>query len=77
MTMDELAVGLRVIRGPDWNWSKQDGRERHVGTVTRYESSKEVVVIWDSGTMANFASRSLNRQCGHIKYLFSPSLRQS
>lgn len=52
--MDELAVGLRVVRGPDWNWGKQDGGERHVGTVTRYESPKEVVVVWDSGTMANY-----------------------
>ena len=52
--MDELAVGLRVVRGPDWNWGKQDGGEKHVGTVTRYESPKEVVVVWDSGTMANY-----------------------
>lgn len=52
--MDELGVGLRVVRGPDWNWGKQDGGERHVGTVTRYESPKEVVVVWDSGTAANY-----------------------
>ena len=26
-------VGVRVVRGPDWKWGKQDGGEGHVGTV--------------------------------------------
>ncbi len=29
---DEL-VGLRVVRGPDWEWDTQDGGEGFVGTV--------------------------------------------
>ena len=47
-------VGARVIRGPDWKWGKQDGGEGHVGTVRTFESSEEVVVVWDNGTAANY-----------------------
>ncbi|XP_076300738.1 E3 ubiquitin-protein ligase mind bomb 2 isoform X1 [Lasioglossum baleicum] len=28
-----LEVGLRVVRGRDWNWDDQDGGEGHAGTV--------------------------------------------
>jgi hypothetical protein len=31
-TKDEL-VGLRVVRGPNWEWDTQDGGEGSVGTV--------------------------------------------
>ena len=41
-------VGVRVVRGPDWKWGKQDGGEGHVGTVRNFESSE---VVW-SGTTA-------------------------
>ena len=47
-------VGVRVVRGPDWKWDKQDGGEGHVGTVRNFESSEEVVVVWDNGTAANY-----------------------
>ena len=47
-------VGARVLRGPDWKWSKQDGGEGHVGTVRNFESPEEVVVVWDNGTAANY-----------------------
>lgn len=47
-------VGARVIRGPDWKWGKQDGGDGHVGTVRNFESSDEVVVVWDNGTAANY-----------------------
>ena len=47
-------VGARVIRGPDWKWGKQDGGEGHLGTVRNFESSEEVVVVWDNGTAANY-----------------------
>nr|CAG4644619.1 EOG090X02DA [Leptodora kindtii] len=47
-------VGTRVIRGPDWKWGKQDGGEGHVGTVRNFESTEEVVVVWDNGTAANY-----------------------
>ena len=47
-------VGARVVRGPDWKWGKQDGGEGHVGTIRSFESSEEVVVVWDNGTAANY-----------------------
>ncbi|XP_037933778.1 E3 ubiquitin-protein ligase mind-bomb isoform X2 [Teleopsis dalmanni] len=31
-----------------------DGGEGHVGTVRNFESSEEVVVVWDNGTAANY-----------------------
>lgn len=52
LTME--GVGARVIRGPDWKWNKQDGGDGHVGTVRNFESSEEVVVMWDNGTAANY-----------------------
>ena len=30
-------VGVRVVRGPDWKWGKQDGGEGHLGTVRNFE----------------------------------------
>jgi hypothetical protein len=47
-------IGSRVVRGPDWKWGKQDGGEGHVGTIRSFESSEEVVVVWDNGTGANY-----------------------
>ncbi|XP_070491410.1 E3 ubiquitin-protein ligase mind-bomb-like isoform X1 [Chironomus tepperi] len=48
-------VGCRVIRNEkEWKWGKQDGGEGHVGTVRNFESSEEVVVVWDGGTAANY-----------------------
>lgn len=32
----------------------KDGGEGHVGTVRNFESSEEVVVVWDNGTAANY-----------------------
>ena len=47
-------VGYRVVRGPDWNWAKQDGGDGHMGTVRSYENANEVLVEWDNGTAANY-----------------------
>ena len=47
-------VGFRVVRGPDWNWGKQDGGDGHMGTVRSYENANEVLVVWDNGTAANY-----------------------
>lgn len=47
-------VGYRVVRGPDWQWSRQDGGEGRVGTVRGFESRDEVLVLWDNGTAANY-----------------------
>nr|XP_009862485.1 E3 ubiquitin-protein ligase MIB1 [Ciona intestinalis] len=50
----QQGVGSRVVRGPDWKWGRQDGGEGHVGTVRCFESSEEVVIVWDNGTAANY-----------------------
>ena len=58
----EVRVGLRVVRGPDWQWRAQDGGEGHVGTIVelgREDSSnnspaKTAVVQWDCGNRTNY-----------------------
>ncbi len=53
--MESLQIGLRVVRGPHWEWGDVDGGvvEGHVGTVVAMEEPKDggrpVVVQWDSG----------------------------
>lgn len=56
LSVDSLpkGIGVRVVRGIDWKWGKQDGGEGHVGTVQNFESAEEVVVVWDYGTAANY-----------------------
>ncbi len=54
--------GLKVVRGPDWMWSEQDGGQGNVGTV--YVDASEidqmmlrprmVSVIWESGLKAQY-----------------------
>ena len=48
--MAALGLGLRVVRGPDWEWGDQDGGEGYVGTVAGLEEGGGAVVIqWDAG----------------------------
>lgn len=52
--VDQYICGTRVVRGPDWKYSKQDGGEGHVGTVKSFENDtsneqQEVIVTWDHG----------------------------
>ena len=58
-----LQAGLRVVRGPDWNWGDQDGGEGHIGTVVkprvggqqRKTVTRDVVFVrWDNGVVANY-----------------------
>ena len=56
-----MTVGLRVVRGVDWEWKDQDGGEGFVGTVVEvggHGSSKSpentVDVVWDTGVRANY-----------------------
>ena len=58
---EEIKVGLRVVRGPDWVWDNQDGGEGHVGTVVDVEESSfsdgsraAVVVQWDCGERCKY-----------------------
>ena len=61
MSSGYIAVGLRVVRGSDWQWADQDGGQGSVGTVVEIGgqgSSKNpdntVVVVWDSGVRGNY-----------------------
>ena len=49
------ALGIRVVRGPDWEWENQDGGEGYVGTVAGLEEGgREVVVQWDTGQRCRY-----------------------
>ena len=56
----EIYLGLRVVRGPDWEWGDQDGGEGHVGTVVEVgepsvsDGGRAVVVQWDFGERARY-----------------------
>ena len=56
----EPALGLRVVRGPDWDreWGDHDGGEGSLGTVAGLESSGKVIVQWDNGQKSRY-------RCGH------------
>ncbi|XP_025080925.1 E3 ubiquitin-protein ligase MIB2-like isoform X2 [Pomacea canaliculata] len=42
-------VGMRVVRGPDWEGEDSDGGEAHVGTVMEVLGEYSVRVLWDTG----------------------------
>ena len=52
--------GLRVVRGPDWEWGDQDGGEGYVGTVVEVgepsvsDGGRTVVVQWDCGERSRY-----------------------
>jgi len=50
-------VGVRCIRGPDWQWGDQDGGIGHVGTIVEPSgpcAQGTVVVVWDYGFQQNY-----------------------
>ena len=49
-----MEVGLRVVRGPDWEWGDQDGGEGHVGTVVEVEEARAAIVLWDCGQRCRY-----------------------
>ena len=60
LTHMDVDVGLRVVRGPDWEWGDQDGGEGHVGTVVEVgepsvgNGGRAVVVQWDCGERSRY-----------------------
>ena len=55
--MVELALGLRVVRGPNWDlqWGDQDGGEGFVGTVVGLEEGGDAVIVqWDMGQRCRY-----------------------
>jgi E3 ubiquitin-protein ligase mind-bomb len=66
--MCDRQVGIRVVRGPDWEWGDQDGGNGHVGTVVAVGSSDSsdnpvgtVVVLWDKGVKGNYRAGFQNK----------------
>jgi len=60
-SMAGLEVGVRCIRGPDWQWGDQDGGIGHAGTIvfigcTGHPSCPlgTVEVVWDYGFKQNY-----------------------
>ena len=56
-----MKVGLRVVRGDDWDYENQDGGEGFAGTVVEVggqdgskNPEKTVVVVWDTGVCAKY-----------------------
>ena len=51
----EPVLGLRVVRGPDWEWGDQDGGEGFVGTVAGLEEGGGAVIVqWDMGQRCRY-----------------------
>ncbi|KAG7393228.1 E3 ubiquitin-protein ligase mib1 [Phytophthora pseudosyringae] len=53
-----IKVGDRVVRGPDWKWSNQDGENGSLGTVERISTwggvkGSGVTVRWDTNQRVN------------------------
>lgn len=53
-----IRIGDRVVRGPDWKWSNQDGEKGSVGTVERISTwggvqGSGVTVRWDKNQRVN------------------------
>jgi hypothetical protein len=46
-------IGARVVRTPNWQWSNQDGGDGCVGTLRAIHNT-DVIVVWDTGTAANY-----------------------
>ena len=55
MAIPRSRLGVRVVRGPDWEWGDQDGGEGFVGTVAGLEEGgDQVVVQWDMGLKCRY-----------------------
>lgn len=50
VTPENIAVNLRVTRGPDWTWSDEDGGEGKTGVILSFDKSKTIAqVLWEGG----------------------------
>ncbi|CAK9084158.1 Hypothetical protein SCF082_LOCUS39934 [Durusdinium trenchii] len=48
ITTDNIAVNLRVTRGPDWTWGEEDGDK--TGVVLSFDKAKGLAhVLWEGG----------------------------
>ena len=44
-----MSIGLRVVRGPNWEFGDIDGGEGHIGTVISVKDDNTAEVVWDNG----------------------------
>lgn len=50
VTAENIAVNLRVTRGPDWNWGDEDGGEGRTGVILSFDKAKAIAqVLWEGG----------------------------
>jgi hypothetical protein len=53
--IQDLPLGTRVRRGPDWKWGNQDGGTGNMGTVKKSKDRDGwVTVKWDNGIENNY-----------------------
>ena len=62
---DDYAEGLRVVRGPDWEYGDQDGGAGRPGTVTERKSNGWLKVQWDAGGSNSYRATSQERDLCH------------
>ena len=46
--VQEVSVGTKVVRGPDWKWAEQDGGEGSKGEIVDVKSNGWVLVKWQA-----------------------------
>ena len=51
--------GIRVVRGPDWNYGKTDGGDGHVGTVTKDNEDDTAEVVFIGFIIGHQAKKNL------------------
>jgi hypothetical protein len=54
VTRELAAVGLRVVRGPEWHWGDQDGGAGGVGVITAVKRIGWCTVAWDAGITSTY-----------------------
>lgn len=53
LTQDNIAVSLRVVRGPDWKWGEEDGGGQ-TGIILAVDEAKQTAqVLWESTGQAH------------------------
>ena len=64
VTESNVKIGLRVVRGRDWEYGNQDGKPPGKGTITgRAKTAKWWTVEWDHDGASGF-SKSDNYRVG-------------
>lgn len=57
VTEYNYSIGDPVMRGPDWNYSDQDGGAGNVGVISRDYGPGWIVVIWNMNSNGAYCYR--------------------